>query len=472
MKLTVSGRIWLSILAAFSLALASCGPNFQDDPNAYWPHTGWEISESQMATNPAANLERGLRLFVSADRVRIRTSPEISENIAGHLDVNDTVEVVDPALIGSSNFIAIRVVKSASGVSADVVVYISADYLNATPVAVERGSGANGLMIVTNIATEKARVYRKCEPEEGCVNKLIFEQDVVNGEDDDGTRTILGNFKIASWHKFYETGPYPAWYRPHYPAPPKPNAGMTDWVSDRFMPGGRGDMRGAFGWYTMKVGPNPAAQWMHGTAGWGADKKKFIVFKETLRGKLLNLFTSIRSHGCTRIDNESIAYLRSLLPVGTTYVKIYAREALRNPEPVGYSKDPVKWSYIMTKKDYGKTNNHQLAERDIVLASNTPRSEWLEEGTFSVDQYPNAVPASGRADLYKLGKRAFRGVFLVDEGTVVDYQHPNELGEGGFRDGLPSMMKTSDRTYSLPEKERTPRQKGYEERGRRLGPRG
>lgn len=442
-----------ALLLLLPVVLAACAANtsnpIQSEPGKFQegeglaPHTGSLDFEYQFAALPPEKIQNGLQVFVSADRLNARTSPDSSGQIAGVLEFNDRVEIVTATEIGADRFIAIRVIKSNSAIPKDKTYYVSAKYLNETPTQrSEERQNASKYFVVTNIATEKIRVYRRCEAGEGCVNKMVFEQDVVNGEDSDGTRTDVGSFHISSWEKLYETSNnlYPAWYRPHYPPVPGIGANLQDWFSKDYMPNGRGDMRGAFGWYTAKVAPNPRAQWLHGTAGWGADGKRFILFKKTLKGRLLDLFMAIRSHGCTRIDNESIAYLRSLLPVGTPYIKIYAREGYRDEKRSGYDHKykANNWLYIMTTKDYGKTNHHQLAERQAVLRDGTPQSQWIEEGLTLVDTFPDAF----KGDLYGIGKRGFRGVFLVDEGTTVDYQHPSSgMKVGGYPDGkLPSFM--------------------------------
>jgi hypothetical protein len=426
-------------------------------------HTGDETLPNYSSITPK-DLKAGMTAYVATDRMNLRSSAEVKDdNIIGNLDINDKVQVVSPAII-NKQFVAVKVLQSrllSQQLDASQTYYAAAKLLNNKPIlnADATPAVANKLFVVTNVATEKVRVYRQCEPSEGCVNKMIFEQDVVNGEDKDGTMTDVGHYRIVSWDKFYETpGVYPSWYKPGYPDVPAPGASMSSWLDAKVMPNGQGAMRGAFGWYTLKVGPNPNGQWMHGTAGWGKDKKKFIMFKETLRGAIASLFASIRSHGCTRIDNESIAYLRSLLPIGTTYVKIYAKEGYRDASRRGYSQQPQQWPYIMTKNGGGKLNNHQLADKEKVLAEGTPQSEWIEQGVYSVDQYPDAVAFDSRqqrakgGDLYKIGGNNFKGVFLVDEGTVVDYQHPSQLGVGGYPDRkLPNVMYSNDRNYTVPE---------------------
>ena len=394
-------------------------------------------------------------VYVASPRLNIRSEPNLNPtSIVGTLELNDVVQITDNQPIGESNFLAIRIIKSRSLLDKNKVYYASLNYLSPVPVAIAPLNSPSGLpsekiFVVVNIATEKIRVYQPCQASENCINKLLFEQDVVNGEDDDGRQTSVGHYRLTNWEKFYETpGVYPAWYKADYPELPPPGAPLFDWFSSSFMPNNQGEMRGAFGWYTAKVGPNPNGQWLHGTAGWGQDKQRFILFKNTLIGGVTNLFSAIRSHGCTRIDNESIAYLRSLLPIGTTYLKIYAKEAYRDAK--NYTPKKIKitepWSYILTKKI------NETAAKDSVLKNKTSESEWIEQGTLSVLKTPTAVSInSSSSNLYKIPNSSFKGYFIVDEGTLLDYQHPKELSIGGYSDHtLPNFIQSTDKNITIP----------------------
>ncbi len=455
----------IATLALTAMLTTACSQNDAQNEDAIAPNTGLVSLEQQTGAITAGDVKPGLIAFISSDRIRVRNKPESTEeSIAGLLSLNDKVEVIDSTPIGQEGFIVIRVLETSSTAPKGVNLFISGKFLNSKPKDVsaaavntlvsaeaktpkvegQKQAQANRLYVVTNIATEKLRVYERCLPNEGCVSRMILETDVVNGEDEGGTRTHAGSYRITTWEKFYESpaSVYPAWYKAGYPPVPAPG-NRSAWFSSDYMPGGKGDMRGAFGWYTAKVGPNPSGQWHHGTAGWGADKKDFILFKDSFWGGIVNLFTNIRSHGCTRIDNESVAYLRNILPVGTPLIKVYARESYRDGSRQGYSKQPGKWSYILTKNGAQKTNNHQLADRDTVLAQGTPRSEWLDQGTYDVDQHPDVADG----DLYKIG--GFRGTFVIDEGTVYNYSHPSGIGRGGFKDEvIPSFMVTNDGNLS------------------------
>ncbi|MCM2280792.1 MAG: L,D-transpeptidase [Bdellovibrionaceae bacterium] len=411
-------------------------------PSATAPGTSRRTTAPTRPSPSRATTPTGTTLYIYSERVRARSSAEITEgNISGVLEINDRVTIVDSKQIGPEKFVQVQVIQSGS-LPAGTIVFVSAKYLSTQQRTLTNDEKANlRYFIVQNIATERIRVYERCEDGAECLNKLVFEAEMVAGEDDDGTRTNVGHYKIQRWEKFYEDGArkYPAWYRPHYPAVPGPGS-RTAWLSKDVMPDGKGDMRGAFGWYTAIVGPNANAQWTHGTVGWGEDGDDFITFRREFAGWIVNLFTAIRSHGCSRVDNEAISYLRHLVPKGSTMVKIYAREGLRDVERKSYSQDKPSWNYILTKTGYGKDMG-QTADAASVLASGTPESEYLDRGRYKIDQYPDI--ASG--NVYDLSDRQFSGVFVIDEGTVVDYRHPSDLNRGGFSDQmLPSYMISTD----------------------------
>lgn len=443
----------LSIVLAASV-LAACSPN------ASTPSGDAVVSlegEGDFGALRASQISAGMDAYVSGDKVNVRTSPQVAEgNLIGALTANDRVQIVDPSLIGSEEFIAVRIIRSSNpSLPTDRTVYVTTKYLDASPSSLypTNDEWTKRNFVVTNIATEMIRVYRPCEPGEGCINRMIMEVKGTNGEQgrNGEFRTDAGSFKILQWVKFYEVpGQYPAWYKPGYPNVPAPRSSRTSWISDRYKPPGFTSGRGAFGWYTAKIDPigSSNGQWFHGTMGWGADKRSFVDFKESFFGGIAGFFGAfIRSHGCTSMDNESIALMRELLPVGAAYYKIYAREAVRNPLKYGYSQEPGRFDYILTTNGHQKINGkHELPARDKVIAAGTPREQWLEEGTYMVDQYPNARTG----DLYKY--RDFQGMYVVDEGTLVDYQHPRAIRVGGYKnaDGsskFPASMISHDIRY-------------------------
>ncbi len=430
--------------AVISITLSACSPS-DSNKAINTGDTDYEATYGVLSDKQAVN---DAVVYVSSPRLNIRSHPNTdAESVVGTVARNDMLRIVDNRAVGDQKFIAVRIVKSQSPLDKNTTYYTSKNFLNSSAVVVAKENlEAQKIFVVTNVATEKVRVYKRCEATENCVNKLIFEQDVVVGEDDDGTKTDLGHYRVSNWEKFYETpGVYPAWYKEGYPEVPRPNSSMSSWFDKEFMPGQQGQMRGAFGWYTVKVGPNPNGQWMHGTAGWGKDKQNFILFKNSFAGAITNIFKAIRSHGCTRIDNESIAFLRNIVPVGATYIKIYAKEAYRN-EKIGVSTKSGAWSYIMTKKQ------GEVADRNSVLQNGTSESAWIEQGTLSYLQTATAVAENSRgSDVYNIGSSSFSGHFIVDEGTVINYQHPQQLHVGGYTDRqLPNFMLTNNDQIFVP----------------------
>jgi hypothetical protein len=437
----------LSILFFLPILLLACAK--QQELAAPTPNTGDSYLEELKGNLKASNLEYKMEAYSSNPHLTVHTTAEPGEqNIAGVLELNDKVEILNRKPAAGGKLVEARVLESHAGLETGNVVFVPIEYLNTTPAAETSPAGqADGLFVVQNLATEKLRVYRRCHAGEGCANKMILETDIIAGEDESGTRSNVGYYRIQRWEKFYEDGSglYPSWYKPGYPAVPPPHADKTDWLEQRYMPHGHGSARGAFGWYTAILGPNPHNQWMHGTYGWGADKQDFIHFKNSFWAGIVNIFTSIRSHGCTRVDNEGIAYLRHILPVGTAIVKVYAKETMSDPSLHEYSGAPQSgsWSYIMNTVG-ANTSSGMSADRGEVLRANISPSSYIEQGTYLF----NRIPHTARGDLYGVGDRAFSGVLDVDSGTVVNYQAPASLGRGGFGDQTyPSAMTGATRTH-------------------------
>jgi hypothetical protein len=330
--------------------------------------------------------------------------------------------------------------------------------------------------VIQNLATERLRVYENiCNEAQVCNHKMIMETEMAVGEDTKETRSIVGSFRITDWWKFYQdhAAHYPSWYRDSYPDPPKKGSGFLKWFKKRYMPeiGGKkkGDMRGAFGWYTAWVGPNHLSQWTHGTVGWGSDKDKLIKATKKFG---TNLIANPRSSGCSRLNNEAVAYLREMLPVGTPIIKVYAKEALLDKDRKKYDLKTDSWNYIMTKNNSYSTTNFS-ADKEKVLARSIKKDRWLEEGTFTIDDYPsmyNFTPgedlSSRRAktrtsgNVYRVDEEKMKGVFYVDAGLLEGYSHPKseKVKKGGFRSELaPKYMLISEgndksnATYKRPE---------------------
>ena len=431
--------------------LASCGPSQQNNQTA-----GLDTPvEILMGASLSSREEviNGQIYFISANILRVRSSDEIGNNIVGNLAANDKVRVVNAGANFRDKFVQIEVVSTRATIEAAARYFVSFEFLSKTQVNNDRFKGK--YFMVQNIASEKLRVYERVCADNSCPHKMVLETTVAVGEDTPGETTNVGSYQISAWRKFYQdhAKKYPSWYDPTFPDVPPPGRGFTSWLMKKYMPkvNGKpaGEMRGAFGWYTALVEPNHHAQWTHGTVGWGEDKQRFI---DKTKRVLPNLFTSPRSHGCTRTDNETIAYLRQILPVGTPLVKIYAIEDLADPTLIGYTPIPKQWDYIMTKR--GVRVDGQKADRVEVLASGISHDEIIEEGSYTVNQWPQAVKFVPGEDVgnfrRKLGKggnvygmpaREMSGVFYVDTGLLLNYNHPPSIGVGGFPDEVtPSFM--------------------------------
>ncbi len=447
-----SKKIGSILLVAALFMAAGCSKEDKKN-NEIAVHTGHNGIENEIApTVDQINSKTapGSVVYVYAERLRARATPEVADNnIMGVLDINDQIVVLEGTPLGKENFVKAEV-KASRGVKQGQIVYIAQKYLSTQKRVLKKEEKQYlKYYMIQNVGTETIRVYERCidVADKNCKNKMVFQSEMVSGEDDDGTKTNVGIYKIERWEKFYEDGAkhYPAWYRPNYPAVPPANASRKDWFDEDVMPNGVGKARGAFGWYTAIVGPNANAQWTHGTLGWGADEDSFINFKEGIVGFFANFFSAIRSRGCSRVENRAIAYLRHLLPVGSTMVKIYARET-SSVDPIfgqitdtpipGYTTDKPTWNYILTKKGYGKAGG-QTADAASVVAEKTPQAEWLEQGQYSIDQYPVVK----FHNVYKISNSEYRGSLVVDQGTLSGYEHPASIDRGGFKDQqIPNYM--------------------------------
>lgn len=266
--------------------------------------------------------------------------------------------------------------------------------------------------IVQNLASLTIRVYqRNCEFTESCSNTLIFQAPMVIGKDEEETRSKLGFFKISKWGKFHQDyeGNYLAWNK----NPPKPHSSRATW-----------NKTGPFGWYTAFLEPNASEQWLHGTIGWGSDGENFIVHNKTQTGG----FDRVRSKGCTRVSNQSIAFLRNFVPEGSLVLKIYALETLSDPSLAQYSttKFSNSWTYSLSKKRI-ESDLFPLERFDL---------PYFEQNTLTYSQYPQVIEVKPKGEglknkknynPYELKRNDFKGAFLVDSGLLLNYSHPIQL---------------------------------------------
>jgi len=439
-RLLSLGLILLTLMSA-----QSCGGRNEQS----FPHTGSKVLEAGISTT----LERkdqiihGKTYYISTNGLRIRTSAEINNtNIAGNLNQNDEVIVTDLIQGVDTVFVQVKVLKTKAVLEPAEAYYVSFKYLMEEKFSYRDFTGK--FFVIQNIATERLRVYERECMDNSCAHKMVLEAQLAVGEDTEETRTWVGSYRLTHWVKFYQDGAghYPSWYNDNYPMPPAPDKGVTAWFKKKYMPEvdgkHKGSMRGAFGWYTGMIAPNQNAQWTHGTIGWGENKTSYI---ERTKKFLANLVADPRSHGCSRTDNETIAYLRELLPPGTPFLKIYALEALKNGEQQTEAK---QWSYVLTKEDSQKVNGF-TSDRDQVLKKGVKEDRILEQGTYNVDTHPDVVEfdedagriarkLGSKGNIYGVKKEDMKGTFYIDTGLIEGYSHPvhKSITVGGYQDEL------------------------------------
>lgn len=248
--------------------------------------------------------------------------------------------------------------------------------------------------IVANIATMKLRVYQL--PCDTCHAELIFTTEMVVGKDVANERTKPGFYKIQKWVQFHEDYEkrYLAWNK----NPPPPNSPRSKW-----------GVIGAFGWYAAIIDPLAGGQWLHGTLGWSSDEENFITPTVNERGN----WVRHKSHGCTRISNPAISFLRDHVPPGSYLFRIYAKEEVVTPQ---ITKE-VSWE-------------HQLIYKQKVL----DKGQWVREvktEAFPIFNKENKKSWIYPNNPYELPVDSL-GTFIVDKGQIKNYQHPNKFKAGGL----------------------------------------
>jgi hypothetical protein len=434
------------------------------------------ISQAQDASTTPAVTTAAPSYFIALNGLRVRSTPEDSGKTMGLLSLNEKVRIVNPELI-NGKYVQIEIVATVNKMQPSDKYYVLREYLSDKIIDYKEFTGK--YFVVVNVATETIRVYERQCLDNSCPAKMLMESEVVVGEDKDHPkeekgkgRSILGSYRVTGWAKFYQDpdGHYPAWYRDGYPALPGigENA-WHEWFKKEVMPldaaGKReGKMRGAFGWYAAFVSPNPFGQWTHGTLGWGADHDTYI--KKTKKG-LLNIISDPRSSGCTRNNNEAIAFIRQLVDTGTPIVKVYAKEALLDPALSNYREETKEWNYILTKRAAEKSDREEVlkalgvsgadadnfwaAKRNggqLILDPKSPLNNILEVGTYTLDAQPTPIAYTpgermtkfsrsiGRkGNVYGIKSNDMYGTFYVDAGVLENYHHPKTVLEvSGFED--------------------------------------
>ncbi len=428
------------LLASLTACSASKWHETQGTPN-----TGDQIAERQVVT--PSPLRIGDRGFVSSDRLSAPAKNQ-SKKTAPALERNDEIEITDPHPENAEGQFEGLVITSKVPNVKGTKRFFPKAYVSQKPVVPTNEENARDkYFVIQNIATEKLRVYRTCFSKSAsgdCVHKMVFETDMAAGKDTNRGRSLLGSYRISEWFKFYEDEDhfYPSFAAENYPDLPKVGEALSAWLSKSRLPKGKGLIRGAFGWYTAKISPNADDQWTHGTLGWGVDGGKFLDAAKDPS----NAAVFTRSLGCTRIENQAIALMREILPVGTRMFKVYAKEGYAEAARATYKADAkVQWAWVLTQDGTLSTTAKSGAKHNLV----PKEADVLDRGTYSLNQIPEAVPFLAgisskneqNGNLYNIAESSLKGVLLVDEGRLAGYEHPAELTVGGFEDHkLPSLV--------------------------------
>lgn len=417
--------------------------------------------------------------YISSNSVRVRSAPDSTGRILGELSLNDNVKIINPETIYNQKYVEVSITLTYDPIVKSEKYFVSTEYL--APKFIDYKEFAGKYFVVVNVATETIRLYERMCLDNSCPSKMVLESEVVVGEDVDHPkdekgkgRSILGSYRVTGWSKFYQDpeGHYPAWYRDGYPSTPDANANWNDWFSKKVMPidektgKPHGMMRGAFGWYTAFVAPEPFGQWTHGTLGWGSDKDQYI---KRVKKVLINVVSDPRSSGCTRNNNEAIAFLRNMIDVGAPIIKIYAKEEILDPSLSNYSTATAEWKYVLTKnrnhaidrseveKALGLTDSDldtfwaaKTAGGELILDPKSPLNQILEVGTYERDTHPDAIPytpgekltaftrkVGRKGNVYGIKSTEMHGTFYVDAGVLDGYAHPDSVLEvSGFADEM------------------------------------
>jgi hypothetical protein len=414
--------------------------------------------------------------FINSNSVKVRSTPENTGKVLGILSLNDNVKIINPQTIYDQKYIEIKITLTYDPIKTSEKYFILTSALS--PTFIDYKVFKDNYFVVVNIATETLRIYERVCPDNSCPHKMILESEVVVGEDIDHPkeekgkgRSILGSYRITGWSKFYQDpeGHYPAWYRDGYPTTPEPDASWRQWFSKNVMPldsegKHHGVMRGAFGWYTAFVAPEPFGQWLHGTLGWGSDHDYYI---KRVKKFFINIISDPRSSGCTRNNNEAIAFMRKILSVGAPVIKIYAKEELLNPDLKDYPEQTKDWNYVLTKNKSHAIDREEVLKQlnisgndldnfwevkkgkgEILLDPQSPLNQIIEIGTYKMDVHPDTIEFTpgesvgkfnrklGRkGNVYGAKEQDMHGTFYVDAGMLNEYAHPDQILEiSGFAD--------------------------------------
>lgn len=243
--------------------------------------------------------------------------------------------------------------------------------------------------VIINLATYQLRVYQLNSPDGP--GELIFTAPVVIGRDKAGERTLLGNFQITKWQQFYQD--YQKKYDPWINQPPPPGSHRKVWGKT-----------GAFGWYTAKLFPSPEGQWLHGTVGWGSEADRFISPVTSPSGAKLR----IKSHGCIRLSNQAISWLKENVPVGSWVFRVYAKEQVikASPDKILEFSHKLKYQGKIIEENSWKF-------RVKTEAISVVEKEQYQQGNLNTNPYE--IPVGNL------------GILIVDQGQLLNYSPPKQL---------------------------------------------
>lgn len=468
----------LSVMAISPMTLSKVfAQDFNTDNNKALDLAGdLGVETAEDAPEQSVMMSQANVYFIATNGLRVRSTPEDAGRTMGLLSLNERVRVVTGELI-NGKYVEVEILKTVNPMTKADKYYVVREFLSTKEIDYKEFTGKH--FVVVNIATETLRIYERQCLDNSCPSKMIMETEVVVGEDKNlpkeekgKGRSVLGSYRVTGWAKFYQDagGHYPAWYRDGYPGLPEVGSGFNKWFKNKFMPVDEkgksvGAMRGAFGWYAAFVAPNAYGQWTHGTIGWGEDKDEYI--KKTKKF-VTNVISDPRSSGCTRNNNEAIAFIRQLVETGTPIIKVYAKEALLDPSLSSYNGAKKTWQYILTKKAGQKSDRAEVlaslgvsgAEADMYFAAKrngnemivdpkSPLNQILEVGSYELDSVPTAIAYTPGEKMGKIKASVGRkgnvygidtkdmstGTYYVDAGILAGYSHPKvKLDTSGFED--------------------------------------
>jgi RHS repeat-associated protein len=164
--------------------------------------------------------------------------------------------------------------------------FLDRDGLDRVP-ALEQQKDPKYSLVVVDVAKGKAYAYSKKDGKLVLENTISVKSGDPSGKPTEGyAKSKIGLFRVTEIHKDYTTSKYP-----------EKNSETT--------------FGSAFGAYTLKMGPDAAGQWMHGTTALGT----------------LSVWTGVGpgSHGCVRTSNTAITDVAQGVKIGTPILRLYTK---------------------------------------------------------------------------------------------------------------------------------------------------